>query len=129
MDEILNAFLSAWWIVAITAAALFVTTFLRGFQNKSVAAGHKRLAFIGGSLMSALDLMIMGFAGQHAGPVIMLACIGAGFGWIAGMYLHDFVMRKRVAEAKLQKKERRKNRIERITSEMIDERLQELGIL
>lgn len=120
---------SAWIIVAGTALALFVTTFLRGFQNKSVAAGHKKLAFIGGCAMSALELYVMSVAGNHGGKLILLACIGAGIGWVAGMIAHDLLMRKRHKEEKARKKTKRQRQFDRQLAAALDDHLRDRGLL
>lgn len=96
-----------------TMAALFSITLLRSAQNKNVAGGHKRLAFIFGTGMSACELLVMGLVASTQNPMLMmLGAIGSGIGWVAGMVLHDRIMRKKMAEAKAEKKSRRAKRIQ-----------------
>jgi hypothetical protein len=104
-------------LVLGTAAVLFTTTLLRGFQNKSVAGNHKRMAFTGGTVMSALEMLVtltMSIqAAKSENPYIMLlGAFGAGAGWVAGMLLHDRMMKKKLELARIEKKSRRAKRIQ-----------------
>jgi len=116
--------------IAIYATAFLVTftlSLLRGFQNKSVAGGHKRLAFFGGGAMQALENTVTIMLAHQLGDytIIAFTSSGSAFGWVAGMYLHDAMLRKRLKEAKKAKKTKRREQIEA----MLDERLKELGVL
>jgi hypothetical protein len=105
----------------------FALTMLRGFQNKSVAGGHKRLAFIGGGVMQALENVVTFMLAHQLGDytIILFTSTGSAFGWVAGMYLHDAMMRKRLKEAKRAKKTKRREQLEA----MLDDRLKELGVI
>lgn len=121
-------------LVLGTAAVLFTTTLLRGFQNKSVAGNHKRMAFSGGTIMSALELLVtmtMSIqAAKSENPYIMLlGAFGAGAGWVAGMILHDRMMRKKMAEAKAEKKSRRLRRIRIASRDEIMKVLEEHNLI
>ena len=110
-------------------AAMFFTTFLRGFQNKSVAGGHKRLAFIGGGLMTALEGVVFVMIAKSGSDVIPFTALGSACGWIAGMYAHDALMRKRLKAEKKAKKTKRREQIDEIVNERLEERLKELGVI
>lgn len=45
-------------VYAAALAAMFTTTLLRSFQNKSVAGGHKKLVFFVGGLMTAFEGLV-----------------------------------------------------------------------
>lgn len=118
-------------LFSLATAAMFATTFLRGFQNKSVAGGHKWMAFFGGGLMTALEGAVMLLiAHQMGSPVILIfTAIGSAFGWVAGMLIHDAMMRKRMKAAKQAKKTKRREQIEAMVNEQVEDRLRELGVI
>lgn len=92
------------------------------------------MAFCGGSAMSACELIVMitmaGVVQTLPNPYYALfSCFGAGAGWVAGMLLHDRVMRKRHEKMKLAKKGRRVKQIDRIARESFEEFLIEKGLL
>lgn len=117
-----------------TALVLFTTTLLRGFQNKSVAGNHKRMAFVGGTVMSACELLItlaMSYAAaKNDNPFLMLfGSIGAGAGWVAGMLLHDRMMKKKLELERIEKKSRRAKRIQKAANEEILRVLEEHNLI
>lgn len=117
-------------MVAGTMLALFSTTLMRGLQNKSVAGGHKRLAFIFGTGMSACELLVMGLVASTQNPMLMmLGALGSGIGWVVGMVLHDRIMRKKMALIKAEKKSRRAKRIRNASREEIIKVLEERGLI
>lgn len=110
-------------------AAMFCTTFLRGWQNKVVAGGHKRLAFVGGGLMTLLEGVVVLMLARSGSDVIPFTVFGSACGWVAGMYAHDAMMRKRLKAAKKAKKTKRRDQIEEMVNEQVEERLRELGVI
>lgn len=117
-------------MVAGTMLALFSTTLMRGLQNKSVAGGHKRLAFVFGTGMSACELLVMGLVASTQNPMLMmLGALGSGIGWVVGMVLHDRIMRKKMAMIKAEKKSRRAKRIRTASREEIIKVLEERGLI
>ena len=126
------------WHLATTvlsmSGVLFITTLLRGMQSKAASGGHKVMAFCGGSAMSACEMIIMLTIGVAAlkmeNPYYSLfSCVGAGAGWVAGMVLHDRLMKKRHERMKLAKKGRRAKQIDRVAREAIEDYLIEKGLL
>ncbi|AFH14847.1 hypothetical protein LU11_gp316 [Pseudomonas phage Lu11] len=120
--------------VLTTASVLFVTTFLRGIQNKSVAGGHKTLSFIGGAAMSACELLVTltlaSAALKTENPYLALfGCFGAGAGWVAGMLVHDRMMRSRREKLKAAKKTKRAQQIDHVAREAALSILEERGLL
>lgn len=117
-------------MVAGTMLALFLTTLMRGIQNKNVAGGHKRMAFIFGTGMSACELLVMGLVASTQNPLLMiLGAFGSGLGWVVGMVLHDRLMRKKMAVIKAEKKSRRAKRIRIASREEIHKVLEEHGLI
>jgi len=117
-------------VFGLAFAAMFATTFLRGFQNKNVAGGHKKLAFFCGAMMTAFEGLVMLMLARTGEPaVIAFTALGSGVGWVVGMMAHDRLMKRRVRELKKIKKTKRRERIEAIASELVEERLKELGIV
>jgi hypothetical protein len=118
-------------IYATAFAVTFFLTMLRGFQNKSVAGGHKKLAFLGGGAMTALENTVTIMLAHQLGDYFIVAFTSAGssFGWVAGMYMHDQMMRKRLKAAKKAKKTKRRTQIEEMVNEQVEERLKELGVI
>lgn len=112
-------------------AITFFLTMLRGFQNRSVAGGHKRLAFFGGGAMTALENTVMIMLAHQLGDYLIVAftSTGSAFGWVAGMYVHDAMMRKRLKAMKKAKKTKRRDQIEAMVEERLMEKLQELGLV
>jgi hypothetical protein len=115
------------WIVLTAALAMFCATFLRGFQNKNVAAGYKKLSFMCGAIMAGLDgLVVVSLA--HSGlSVIPATAFGAGLGWVAGMVAHDRLMRRVVKAAKKKKRIRREQQIDETIDLRMRHKLEELG--
>lgn len=117
-------------VFGLAFAAMFATTFLRGFQNKNVAGGHKKLAFFCGAMMTAFEGVVMLMLARTGEPsVIIFTALGSGVGWVAGMMAHDRLMRKHMKALKKVKKTKRRDRIEAIATELMEERLKELGII
>lgn len=126
-------------MILSTTAVLYVTgfavtyllTMIRGFQNKSVAGGHKRLAFLGGGAMTALENTVTVLLATTLGDYTLIAFTSAGsaFGWVSGMYMHDAMMRKRLKAEKKAKKTKRRSQIEETVNELLEERLKELNII
>lgn len=117
-------------VFGLAFAAMFATTFLRGFQNKNVAGGHKKLAFFCGAMMTAFEGVVMLMLARTGEPsVIIFTSLGSGVGWVAGMMAHDRLMRKHMKALKKVKKTKRRDRIEAIATELMEERLKELGII
>lgn len=118
-------------LYATAFAITFCLTMLRGFQNKSVAGGHKRLAFFGGGTMTALEntvtVMLATTLGDYT--IIAFTSTGSAFGWVAGMYLHDAMMKKRLKAMKKAKKTKRRDQIEAMVEERLMEKLTELGLV
>lgn len=116
--------------LGIAFAVLFTTTLLRSTQNKNVAGGHKWMAFVFGTLMCGCELTVFSLvAATQNYWLIGLSAFGAGTGWVAGMLLHDRMMRKKLEEQRLLKKDKRNRRIRNLSDEQIDKRLRELGLL
>lgn len=109
--------------------AMFATTFLRGFQNKNVTGGHKRLAFCCGALMTALEGVVILMLAKSGPELLAFTALGSGVGWVAGMRAHDKLMHKRVLAAKKAKKTKRRARIEAIAAELVEERLKSIGVI
>ena len=112
------------------AAVLFVTTLLRGFQSRAVSSGHKTAAGVGGTLMNACEILVtlfvVGAAKNLSNPYLaLLASFGAGAGWVAGMMLHDRVVRKRRERMKQAKRTKRQRQIERIAEQIFIEKMEE----
>ena len=119
-------------LIYVTAFLVtFALTMLRGFQNKSVAGGHKRLAFFGGGAMTALENTVTVMLAHSLGDyyIIAFTSTGSAFGWVAGMYIHDAMMRKRLKALKKAKKTKRREQIEAMVNEQLEERLKELGVI
>jgi hypothetical protein len=121
MEFDITQYLSA----AAAFGAMLTTTFLRGFQNKNVAGGHKKLAFVFGGAMTAFEGIVIGLIATSGWHMIPFAAVGSAFGWVLGMVSHDRVMRNYNRKRKQVKKSKRARRMDR----SIDRRLEELGIL
>lgn len=105
-------------LMGIAFVAMLGTTFLRGFQNKNVAAGYKKLAFICGALMAGLDGTVILMLANAGTAMVPFTALGAGAGWVLGMVVHDRIMAKVKKEAKAKKRERRRREIERTVKAM-----------
>ena len=117
-------------IFGLAFAAMFMTTFLRGFQNKNVAGGHKKLAFFIGAAMTAFEGLVLLLLARTGDPaIIAFTALGSGFGWVAGMKAHDAVMRKRHKALKKAKKTKRREQIEALAAEIVEDRLKSLGVV
>lgn len=112
------------YLAAIITA--FATTFLRGFQNKNVAGGYKRLAFIFGYAMAICEVFTIGLAVQNGMLVAAFSGLGAGLGWVVSMKVHDKIMKKRLKgieeEKKLKKRSKQEERIRHIIEDILKEK-------
>lgn len=111
-------------LAAIVTA--FVTTFLRGFQNKNVAGGHQKLAFFFGYAMNICDVLTIGIVVANGMFIAMFAGFGAGLGWVISMRVHDKIMKKRLkeieAEKKIKKRSKQEDRIRDVVIQVLKER-------
>lgn len=108
--------------------AMFITTFLRGFQNKNVAGGHKLLAFFCGGAMTLFEGIVIVLIAESGKELILFTALGSAFGWVCGMLVHEWIMRKKVKEAKKAKKYKRQSKLEQMVNDRVNERLEELGL-
>lgn len=127
--EILNVELQMAVIYATAVVTMFATTFLRGFQNKNVAGGYKKLAALFGYAMAVCDMLTIGLVVKGGLAVAFIGAIGAAAGWVVGMYVHDRIMRKRENERARLKKIKKKTKREDLIQRMIDERLQDHDLI
>lgn len=123
---------------------MFATTFLRGFQNKNVAGGHKRMAAVFGFAMAMCDIVTISLvgavavnaatSGDHSFGMLTAIAGGAGsaIGWVLSMVIHDRVMRRRNeardAQKKLRKRSKQEERIRDILRDELDD-LEAKGII
>lgn len=70
----------------------FLSATLRGMQNKNVIGNHRFLAFCTAILMYTVDAVSVYFVARIGLSVAPFAGIGAGFGYIASMYLHKILV-------------------------------------
>lgn len=126
----MNSIPHEYLMVCGTMLALFATTLMRGIQNKAVAGGHKRMAFCFGTCMSACELLVMGLVASTQNPLfMMLGAVGSGAGWVAGMAVHDRLMRKRMEILRAAKKSKRARRIRNASRDEILKVLEERGLI
>lgn len=101
---------SYFYYVLVAGGSACLSTFLRGFQNKNVAAGLKGMAFITGYLMNIADILLMSviaYVGansiQGALRVGVISALGAAIGYYISIVVHDrLLMERREAERKRQ---------------------------
>lgn len=101
-----------WPYVAATVAA-FISTTLRGFQNKNVAGDHRKSAFVTGYLMAAADAAIIGLVVKAGVWVVLVSGFGAGAGYIMSMYLHRLLLKKQLEQARQQERDELKRLIDK----------------
>lgn len=94
--------------------AMFIETFLRGFQNKNVQQDFVKAAVVCGFLMALMDALVIGFIVDSGFKVAIFAAFGSGLGWAASMKMHKYVTRKHRQQLKAEKKAKRQRRIEKI---------------
>jgi len=73
----------------------FVSATLRGTQNKNVIGNHRALAFFTAILMYTVDAATVVFVAKVGLSLAPFAGISAGFGYIASMYLHRLLSRRK----------------------------------
>lgn len=101
-----------WPYVAATIAA-FISTTLRGFQNKNVAGDHRKAAFFTGYLMAAADAAIIGLVVKAGVWVVLVSGFGAGAGYIMSMYLHRLLLKKQHEQARQRERDELKRLIDK----------------
>lgn len=121
-------FVVAYNVYLLAVATMFGATFLRGFQNKNVAGGHKKLAAVVGYMMAVSDMLTIGLVVKGGITVAFVGAGGAAIGWVLGMVVHDRIMRRRMAEISRAKKERKRTKREELIQRLVDERINELGL-
>jgi hypothetical protein len=114
-------------VFAIAFSATFATTCLRGFQNKNVAGGHQRLAFLCGVLMTAFEGIVILLLSKAGPEVIVFTSIGAGVGWVVGMKMHDVLVKRRIKAAKAAAKDLKKIKRRSRLEALIDARIHAAG--
>ncbi|MNL09173.1 hypothetical protein D3C87_1299220 [compost metagenome] len=106
-------------VFAAATGAAFCSTFLRGFQNKNVAAGLKGFAFGTGYFMNLADIALVSIV-AHVGSdasigaamqVGAVSAVGAGAGYVASMFVHDRLLKKKYAAERKAAKEKLKTRV------------------
>jgi hypothetical protein len=112
-------------IYASAFAAMLLTTCLRGFQNKNVAAGYKKLAFICGAAMTGLEGVVILLVAHSGVEALPFTALGSGLGWVVGMWAHDRLMKRRRKAEKAAKKTKRREQLEAL----VDERLRERSLM
>jgi hypothetical protein len=102
-----------WFIVLTATIATFIGVFFRGFQNKNVAGGYKKMAFFTGYIMNVLDILVIGLVVNSGIGVVVISGLGAAFGYVVSMQVHEFFVGRKIKERKKIKKEikKEKNRI------------------
>jgi hypothetical protein len=106
-------------IYAAATGAAFCSTFLRGFQNKNVAAGLKSLAFGTGYLMNLADIALVSIVAHVGSGADMFAAlqvgavsaVGAGAGYVASMKVHDILLKEKYKAAEKAAKQQLKTRV------------------
>lgn len=116
-------------IYATAVLTMFATTFLRGFQNRNVAGGYKKLAGIFGYAMAVCDMLTVGLIVKGGMTVAFVGAFGAALGWIVGMVAHDSILRKREKELSRLKKEKKRTKRELLIISLVEERLQAYKII
>lgn len=128
MEAILTLDLNTAVIYGTAVLTMFATTFLRGFQNKNVAGGYRKLAGIFGYAMAVCDMLTVGLIVKGGMSVAFIGAFGAALGWIVGMVVHDAILRKRQKEAARLKKEKKRSKREQYILSLIEERLSERAL-
>lgn len=111
------------FVVLTATLATFVSVFFRGFQNKNVAGGHKKMAFFTGYIMNVLDIVVIGMVVNSGVGVVIISGLGAAFGYLTSMQVHEYFIERKLKEQKriekLIKKERRRAALENLVAEAI----------
>lgn len=111
------------FVVMTATFATFVSVFFRGFQNKNVAGGHKKMAFFTGYIMNVLDIVVIGMVVNSGVGVVVISGLGAAFGYLVSMQVHEYFIERKINEQKriekLIKKERKKVALESLVAEAI----------
>jgi hypothetical protein len=98
-------------VIVLTATiATFVSVFFRGFQNKNVVGGYKKMAFFTGYIMNVLDIMVIGLVVNSGVGVVIISGMGAAFGYVVSMQVHEYFVGRKIKERKKIKKEIKKEK-------------------
>lgn len=98
-------------LVVLTATvATFISVFFRGFQNKNVAGGYKKMAFFTGYIMNVLDILVIGLVVNSGIGVVVISGLGAAFGYVVSMQVHEYFVGRKIKERKKIKKEIKKEK-------------------
>lgn len=114
--------------IELTTASLatglaFISAFLRGFQNKNVAAGYKSWAFFTGYLMGILDAIAISIIAS-TGPILAVFYgLGMGTGYLCSIVVHKRLARGRERQRKQRKQAKLETKIERLVNDAITEKI------
>ncbi|MNR68599.1 hypothetical protein D3C85_1932560 [compost metagenome] len=60
---------------------------------------------------------------------MVFTALGSGIGWVLGMVAHEALMYRRMKAAKKAKKTRKREQLDMLVNERVEERLKELGVI
>lgn len=109
--------------------AMLATTFLRGFQNRNVSGGYKGMAFVCGSIMTALEGFVFVMIAKQGSDIVVFTALGSGIGWVLGMIAHEALMYRRLKAAKKAKKTKKREQLDALIKERFEELLAERGVI
>lgn len=121
LNDVIGLFLLyQFYLYAIAAG--FISAFLRGFQNKNVAANMKTLSFGTGWLMGVSDVAIMSLVSQMGIIIGLFSGFGLGIGYVASIVAHKRLTRRADKARKQKKRSRLDAKIEDMVHRILDER-------
>lgn len=74
----------------------FIGIFLKGFQQKNVIGGHLKTVFVTSYVMALFDVASVTFIVVGGWWIVLSSGVGASFGMLAAILLHDKIFTKGV---------------------------------
>jgi hypothetical protein len=75
-----------------------------------VVGGYKKMAFFTGYIMNVLDIMVIGLVVNSGVGVVIISGMGAAFGYVVSMQVHEYFVGRKIKERKKIKKEIKKEK-------------------
>lgn len=84
------------WTLVVSVIVSFISVALKGFQHKNVIGNHLNSVFYTSVLMGMFDWAAVTLIIKGGWPIAITSGIGAGFGMLASIKLHDKLFKKEV---------------------------------
>lgn len=86
--------MNEWWLYVLSTVVTFTSVALKGFQHKNVIGNHQKTVFFTSIAMAVFDFASVTIIVKGGWPIMITSGLGAGFGMLAAMNLHDYIFKR-----------------------------------